>query len=784
VPRARRADVLVLAGLLTTVLLLFRGAVFGGLVFYYRDVHILWHPQVEAFVRAVAGGAWPLWNPSFAFGTPLLANPNSQVLYPFTWLNLVLRPWHVYTIYVVGHVLMAAAGMYVLSRRLGTSRPGSALAAGAWAASGPLISLSSLWNHLAGAALLPWMLWLGVRAIDAPGVRSAVTWGASIALAVLAGSPEMALLAHLAAAGYAAGADTPWRSRGAVLAGSGAVALLLSAAQWLPSLQLAHESVRWTQGAGQRAFWSVPPALLLSSLVPALPHDLPLRHEVRQALLEGREPYLASLHLGGTVLALALAALVSRRGRVERWLAAVAVVALLVALGRHTFVHGAAETVVPLLRLVRYPVKAMVLVAACVALLAGRGVDAWRASGAAALRPALLLLAAAQVGTVAAALAVPHVLTESLLDTVRMPADVWRPAAAASVAAGLALLVALAAATARPTTVAVAVLVAAGVGEVAWAHRDLTPLAPRELLSQRSPVADVVGGGGGRVYAYDYFVGDAGWRRLGHGPWVLEQPRHLWPAPWVEAFALRQYLYPTLLGLSGLKGSFDADQLQLDSPAAAAVNDVLRAAEGSPAHTRLLQLGAVSGVISLHGIAGLTPVARFTSPLVEPVLVSRVPDPLPRAYAVGAARAAGGVDAMAILLADDFDPRQGVVVPPGSPLPAGGPFEGEASVVDERADRVRLRARLSRDGYVVLVDAFRPGWRATVDGQEAPVLPANLLFRAVPVPAGSHEVELVYRPRGVAVGGLLSLASLVGVVVLLIRDVSGGGRHVTGRAEV
>jgi hypothetical protein len=63
-------------------LLLPRVVLFGEVLFE-RDVQLV-------FVRAVASGAAPLWDPHVAFGHPMLANPNTQVLYPPTWLNLIL----------------------------------------------------------------------------------------------------------------------------------------------------------------------------------------------------------------------------------------------------------------------------------------------------------------------------------------------------------------------------------------------------------------------------------------------------------------------------------------------------------------------------------------------------------------------------------------------------------------------------------------------------------------------------------------------------------------------
>ena len=60
-------------------------------------------------------------------------------------------------------------------------------------------------------------------------------------------------------------------------------------------------------------------------------------------------------------------------------------------------------------------------------------------------------------------------------------------------------------------------------------------------------------------------------------------------------------------------------------------------------------------------------------------------------------------------------------------------------------------------GYLVLSDAFAPGWSARVDGAPAPILRANGLFRAVRLVPGSHEVIMRYRPRSVFLGLGVSL---------------------------
>jgi uncharacterized membrane protein YfhO len=108
-----------------------------------------------------------------------------------------------------------------------------------------------------------------------------------------------------------------------------------------------------------------------------------------------------------------------------------------------------------------------------------------------------------------------------------------------------------------------------------------------------------------------------------------------------------------------------------------------------------------------------------------------------------------------------FDPRREVVLPEGEPRPTRASFQADVQVVSYRPDRVRLTTELGADGFVVLADAFDPGWKATVDGRHAKVLRANEAFRAIEVPAGRHDVELVYRPRSVAVGLLVGALTLV-----------------------
>ncbi len=136
---------------------------------------------------------------------------------------------------------------------------------------------------------------------------------------------------------------------------------------------------------------------------------------------------------------------------------------------------------------------------------------------------------------------------------------------------------------------------------------------------------------------------------------------------------------------------------------------------------------------------------------------------LPRAYVVADARVLDDQPALAVIADPSFDPRSLVLLAPmeGARDLSAVVSDQVASAAIEHSDpeRVRLRTRSEAGGYAVLSDSWYPGWRATVDGRDAPIVRANVLLRAVPISAGEHVIEFSYEPRSLHVGLLVSLAS-------------------------
>ena len=101
-------------------------------------------------------------------------------------------------------------------------------------------------------------------------------------------------------------------------------------------------------------------------------------------------------------------------------------------------------------------------------------------------------------------------------------------------------------------------------------------------------------------------------------------------------------------------------------------------------------------------------------------------------------------------------------VPDSSDAPGG-----TVTIEDERPEALRLRVSTPAPTVVVVRDTFFAGWRASVDGVSTPVWRADLLFRAVPVPAGDHVVEMTYRQATYEIGRTISLVAIAIAAALL-----------------
>ncbi|AKJ02062.1 Hypothetical protein AA314_03688 [Archangium gephyra] len=340
-------------------------SVLQGRVLAGRDAFRIFIPDSAFLLEALRSGELPLWNPYLRLGQPFAATLYSQVFYPPRLLTVLLAgPELGFTLQHLLHVVLAAAGTFLLLRHLRASRPAALLGAAAFALSAPFADLSAQQNVVSAAAWTGLLLLASRRAALQPSPRRAAQVALVAGLAFLAGSPETWLWQAPLALAVALAARREVRT--VVATGTGlAWGFALGALVALPALEFARNS---TRGAGRtdQLEWSLSWPQLLSVAWPFAEHP-------RSRYWAGEDQFfILVLFLGTLVCVLALVGLGRSRRALPFGLGAL--VLTLLALGAH-FPPAALVLQLPPFHLFRYPVKYFVGAAFCVAVLAAFGLD-------------------------------------------------------------------------------------------------------------------------------------------------------------------------------------------------------------------------------------------------------------------------------------------------------------------------------------------------------------------------------------------------------------------------
>lgn len=127
--------------------------------------------------------------------------------------------------------------------------------------------------------------------------------------------------------------------------------------------------------------------------------------------------------------------------------------------------------------------------------------------------------------------------------------------------------------------------------------------------------------------------------------------------------------------------------------------------------------------------------------------------------------------AAATFVSDDtFNPQTTVIVEQDTTLSVPQGSTGSIKWLRDDANEIALQVNVPEGGWLVLADAPFPGWEATIDGTPTDWQAANVINRALYVPAGEHLVQWRYHTPGLQMGivgviaGLVVLAGWVWIV--------------------
>ena len=90
-------------------------------------------------------------------------------------------------------------------------------------------------------------------------------------------------------------------------------------------------------------------------------------------------------------------------------------------------------------------------------------------------------------------------------------------------------------------------------------------------------------------------------------------------------------------------------------------------------------------------------------------------------------------------------------------------------VLEYKPDFIKYESTNPKDGFAVFSEMYYSnGWKATIDGNEAPILRVDYTLRGLAIPAGTHTIEFRFEPEVIQKGGTLALASSIALILLLV----------------
>ncbi len=760
--------------IVAAVLVVMHHFAFDGLISrQYPDVLPFWLPTYCFLGKALAAGHIPAWNPHVMGGVPFAADPQSGWLYLPAMGLFTFLPCHVaIRWFVVAQPLIAGVGMYSFLRSERLSRPATTL--GGLALALPLAgSYLSLNLPFAGT-----LAWSAVLLACVSRLVAAKTWPGR--------------LGWLSAGAVAWGQVAASNLTDGLVIGTGAL-LAYFVAKWVVEVRAGHRTGRdFLLLAGLIVIGF--PLIDVASLLPRFA-SLPRTsiglgyHELyaRTKLLTGRgTPDLIfgtgtgptwpirlalspGVYLGAATLALGFAGwrAVGRRHLVGGF-AAYGAVSFVLMLERvaQSLPGWVRDSKIGSFYL-HDPSRFRFGLLLAVPVVAAVGVEGWR--GARSWRERALLIAPGLVvwGVLPWALGAGQpnslLLYGGLAGAAALALTAWRPALAFAI----------------PAVVAVE-LCANGLTGQAANYRP--PAAELPIDSLHGPIntlaaPDVSSSAYVRPGAIVRRLQDAearagAWRYLSVDRWIwdprgyhVHQPDGFWPLLGMQQSMLFDR------GLEEAQGYNPEQPIRYWTFVRAEEHKLIRYNAAAfihppPVAMNLLQVGWLIGPTRLGPpVSGAAPVAaegRWT--------LYRMPAPPSRASVFSSWRASrsAGVS-LETVTAGTFDPSQILVVEGSTeapPPPPAGVASTAATYQEVGPQQQRVVADAAPEGGMALIrGTFDPNWHATVDGHSVPILHADYLLEAVPVPGGRHVVELTYDDPTIGYGLAGSAATLGGLTV-------------------
>ena len=731
------------------------------------DAKSQFFPQVQFLASSFARGEWPWWSPNVFAGWPQISDPQSLSFAPLYVLlaafnaAISLRAFDAVTF---AYLFLGAVGIILLFHDRGWHAGGALVAAMAFALGGSASARIQHTGQIVSLAYLPLALWLVARALERSSWRAGLAAGAVGGLMAI-GRDQVALLSLYVLAGFAlaywvAGEAPLARVRASIkpLAAAAVSGSFIAAVPIIMTTLLAARSNRPEISFAAAAGGSIHPVHLLQfafadlfgAMDPNVEYWAP-QSPIWDAAWGWPGLYLSQnmpLVYAGALTFVAVVSFGLIRGlawaREIRFFTIAAAFMLLYALGAYTPAFRLMYDLLPDVALYRRPADATFVLVALVAVIAGYLVHRWLTG---TVPPATRLQRAFEIAGPMVLIAGALVLAASVVGI--QPALVPVVTAVVFTAAAVAVLALARRLDARWPVGAVALIAAFMVLDLAWnnAPHVSTALPPARFDALRANTDNET---------VRLLKG-----RLAAAAAPDRRDR-------VELIGI-DYHWPNLSLAQGFDHVFGHNPLRLrwfhDATHAGDTVAIPSQRVFSPLYPSYRS--AFADLLGVRFIATGVPVEQIDSSLkpgdlnfiarTKDAYVYENPRALPRVMLLADWRLAN-FDELLHTGWPNVDPRRTVLLkkaPIGFSRSAAAGTVGSARLVRYANTEVVVEVAAPAGGVLLLNDVWHPWWHASIDGMDAEILKADVIFRAVVCPRGRHVVHFTFRPFAGAVAEMV-----------------------------
>lgn len=739
----------------------------GSFVLMDRDLYWFFYQNSRFLAEGLKTGHLPLWNPYTYGGEPFFAQAQPGALYPLHWLYAIFPVDELFSRFLILHVAMIGFSTVLLVRECGGSRMAATIGGIVTAFSGITASLINLQSSLFALAWLPFVSWSLIRSMRRNSIGYAFLSGMAFSMMVFVGGMEVLAMGIGLCAVFISVPQlfpigtitTRFRRRVFLFSVSLVSLILVSAVQLIPFYELTRYSYR-TEGLNidEALTWSLHPREWFYFVLPDL-------FKRGNDYYWQEQNWLRTIYVGTVPLILVLVFAMRARKK-ALGIAAVSAGCLLLATSAYLPLYNEIVQWIPGLRSIRYPSKFLMILGVMIALASALGWDR--------LNPKKLdptsrkFMARVFIGlSIASAflLFLTEISTESIcrwFDTLITENEIELPTDG-FVHNSMRFL-------ALTSLASLGVYLSMKKGAVAKIGRTMIPVLIVIDLVGASPYANC-------FYPKEFL--DILPHRISHlqdraGYFRIFSHSKIWERKYREKDDLLESGVDLFMPNAPMQYKIHHSQgyKVLTLARISQIIDSILLSE-QPDETRLVDLLNIRYILWPEEID--SPDYRLIE-LSDSLFYYENSRALERSFLARDYRVCRtGIEYQAIMEDPRYDPRQLVLLDEVPALPRekaipgrdGAGWDEEVKILRYEPERVTILVRNNTPGFLVLSDAYYPGWKATVNNRETKIYRADYAFRAVAIEAGTSVVDFRYEPESLALGATISAGSILLLTGLL-----------------